>query len=163
MNAGIAAVLSLLDGIFILKEEQKNRTKGFSRGCFRFTPIWLWQEFRAQQPATRRLRAFHGLFTKWIHDIHPKDWEKRLTNFSSFLGAYTQIKQIVLSVENFAALALSSSSNSSHCLRMKQSRPIVGNQNHPFSDSGREDKTAAQLMSKVQVAPSCQQLLLQTS
>lgn len=86
----------------------------------------------------------------------------RLTNLS-FLGAYTQIKQIVLSVENFAVLALSSSSNSSHCLWMKQSGPIVGNQNHNFSDSGREDKTAAQLMSKVQVAPSCQQLLLQTS
>lgn len=53
---------------------------------------------------------------------------------------------------NFAVLAFSMvlrpSSNYNHCLGMKQSRPIVLNLNPRSSDTGHEDKTAAQRMSE---------------
>lgn len=40
-----AAVLSQLDGIFTIKEEQKKGTEAVSQGttCFHFTDNWLWQ------------------------------------------------------------------------------------------------------------------------
>lgn len=47
IDAAVATDLSGLDGIFTIKELQKNGTEGSSwwPSLFRFTPEWLRQEF----------------------------------------------------------------------------------------------------------------------
>lgn len=80
LEAAIVAVLSEVDGIFSLKEEQQSALKAFlSVHCFTFTlsdARLMLRTNKSDWSASHCFpfpNSFYGLFTRWIGEINPND------------------------------------------------------------------------------------------